>query len=135
MSREPAILLMNSDPYARADAADYLERCGYSVLQAKDGAQAVEVLRSQRGVNVLVTQVEDGEKAEGLAVAKTARSLNEKIVVVYTSKFPNGIPEREKVSNAPSIRAPYSPRQIAALISHMKQQPSLSPDQHYGAGS
>jgi CheY-like chemotaxis protein len=126
---------MNSDPYARADAADYLQRCGYNVLQAKDSAQAVEVLRAQRDVNVLVTQVEPGEKNDGLAVAKTARSLNEKIVVVYASRFPNGIPEREKVANAPSIRAPYSPRQIAALIAHMKQQPSLAAAPHYGAGA
>ena len=78
-------------------------------------------------MNVLVTQVEDGDKIDGLAAAKTARSLNDKIVVVYTSRSPNSIPEPEKVANAPSIRAPYSPRQIAALISHMKQQPSLTP--------
>ena len=124
MWREPSILLLSSDPVMRADAADYLERCGYNVLQAKDGPQALEVLRSRRGISVLVTQVEYGDRAEGLSVAKAARSLNHKIVVVYASSSPNSIPEREKVSNAPSIRAPYSPRQIAALISHMKQQPS-----------
>jgi CheY-like chemotaxis protein len=126
MSREPAILLLSSNPFTRADEADYLERCGYNVLQAKDGPQALEVLRSQRGINVLVTQVEFGDSIEGLEVAKTARSLNDKIVVVYTSSSPNNIPEGQKVSNAPSLRSPYSPRQIAALISHMKQQPSLS---------
>jgi CheY-like chemotaxis protein len=127
MSREPSVLLLSSDAFARADAADYLERCGYSVLQAQDSAEAVEVLRARRGVNVLVTQVEDDGKMEGLAVARTARSLNEKVVVVYASRFPNSIPERDKVANAPSIRTPYSPRQIAALISHMKQQPALGP--------
>ena len=77
----------------------------------------------------------DPDEGVSLTMKPNIVPLNEKIVVVYTSKFPNGIPEREKVSNAPSIRAPYSPRQIAALISHMKQQPSLSPDHHYGAGS
>jgi CheY-like chemotaxis protein len=127
MSKEPAVLLLSSDPFARAEAADYLERCGYNVMQAKDAPQALEVLHSRRGVNVLVTQVESGDRMEGLAVARTARSLNDKIVVVYASSSPNSIPERDKVSNAPSIRAPYSPRQIAALISHMKQQPTLSP--------
>jgi DNA-binding NtrC family response regulator len=131
MSRQPAILLLSSDTFARADAADYLERCGYDVLQAKDGNQAEEVLRTRRGVNVLVTQVEYGDQIGGLAVAKTARSLNEKIVVVYASSTPNSIPEREKVSNAPSIRAPYSPRQIAALIAHMKQQPTLTASASY----
>jgi CheY-like chemotaxis protein len=131
MSKEPAILLLSSDPFARADAADYLERCGYSVVQAKDAPQALEVLRSRKGINVVVTQVEQGDKMEGLTVAKTARSLNNKTVIVYASSSPNSIPEREKVSNAPSIRAPYSPRQIAALISHMKQPPALSPSLSY----
>ena len=127
MSKGPAVLLMSSDRFARADAADYLARCGYNVLQAQDAPQALEVLQAQRGINVLVAQVDQGDGMGGLALAKTARSLNKKIVVVYTSSSPNSIPEREKVSNAPSIRAPYSPRQIAALISHMKQQPALSP--------
>ena len=70
MSREPAVLLLSSNPFTRADEADYLERCGYNVLQAKDGPQALEVLRSQRGINVLVTQVEFGDSVEGLEVAK-----------------------------------------------------------------
>jgi CheY-like chemotaxis protein len=131
MSKEPAVLLLSSDPFARAEAADYLERCGYSVVQAKDGPQALEALHSRKGINVVVTQVEHGDKMEGLAVAKTARSLNNKTVIVYASSSPNSIPERDKVSNAPSIRAPYSPRQIAALISHMKQPPALSPTLSY----
>ena len=134
MANEPAILLLSSDPFVRADAADYLERCGYNVLQAKDGTQAIEVLQTRRGVTVLVTQVEYGDKVEGLKVAKTARSLNDKIIVVYTSSTPNSIPEREKVSNAPSIRAPYRPRQIAALIAHMKQPVAMLGDAvHAGA--
>ena len=54
-----------------------------------------------------------------LALAKSARAINPKLAVIYTSHMPQRVPEREKVTGAPCLRIPYHPHQLVGVIGQL----------------
>lgn len=123
MARTLVVLLVAGDGLMPAITADGLKVYGYEVLTATDGADAVEQLRAQRRLDVLVVDAELGGDVDGLATARIAREVNPKIEVIYTARVPHLIPERSKVRGAPCVRAPFHPYQIAGVISALKHRP------------
>lgn len=53
--RRSTILLVDDEELVRESTADMLDRLGYDVVQAKDGACALELLREQSTIDALVT--------------------------------------------------------------------------------
>jgi CheY-like chemotaxis protein len=124
MARALVVLLVAGEGLMPAITADGLRIYGYDVLTAPDGAGAVEQVRSQRRLDVLVIDAELAGEVDGLAAARLAREINPKLDVIYTARVPHLIPERAKVRGAPCLRAPYHPYQIASVISALKHRPS-----------
>lgn len=55
---ETVVLVVDDDPGVRQVAARVLERAGYRVLQASEGAEAIEIARVHRGpLHLLLTDV------------------------------------------------------------------------------
>lgn len=104
----PTVLLTTT----RQDVATSLSRFGYDVLTASDGTEALALLRANRGIGVLVADVDRG----GLALAREARAACPGLGVVYTATAPHRVPEAAKVSDAPILRAPYATHQLAGVI-------------------
>jgi CheY-like chemotaxis protein len=124
MARALVVLLVAGTGLVPAITADGLRIYGYEVLVAPDGAEALEQVRTQRRIDVLVVDAELGGEVDGLAAARLARALNPKMDVVYTARVPHLLPEKAKVSGAPCVRAPYHPYQIASVISALKHRPA-----------
>ncbi len=124
MARALVVLLVAGTGLVPAVTADGLRIYGYEVLVAPDGAEALEQVRTQRRIDVLVVDAELGGEVDGLAAARLARALNPKMDVVYTARVPHLLPEKAKVSGAPCVRAPYHPYQIASVISALKHRPA-----------
>ena len=124
MARALVVLLVTGTGLVPAITADGLRIYGYEVLVAPDGAEALEQVRTQRRIDVLVVDAELGGEVDGLAAARLARALNPKVDVVYTARVPHLLPEKAKVSGAPCVRAPYHPYQIASVISALKHRPA-----------
>jgi CheY-like chemotaxis protein len=124
MARALVVLLVAGTGLVPAVTADGLRIYGYEVLVAPDGAEALEQVRAQRRIDVLVVDAELGGEVDGLAAARLARALNPKMDVVYTARVPHLLPEKAKVSGAPCVRAPYHPYQIASVISALKHRPA-----------
>ena len=57
VSRSHMILLVDDDETVRETSADMLQELGYGVVQASNGNEALEVLASHRGVDVMVTDI------------------------------------------------------------------------------
>ena len=104
----------------RQITASGLAMYGYEPLLARSGADAMELLQSERRVDILVVDADLGGDVSGLAVAKAARLLHPRIDVIYASRAPHRIPDAAKVKGAPSIRTPYQPQQIVGMISELR---------------
>ncbi len=64
-------------------------------------------------ITVLVADVDAG----GLILAREARAIRPTLGVVYTAMAPHRVAERERVPDAPILRAPYATHQLAGVIS------------------
>jgi DNA-binding NtrC family response regulator len=121
MKRNALVLLVAADALTRRLTMNGLEMYGYEVVSARDGNEAMELLQTERRIAVLVTDIELGEGADGLAVAQAARQIDPRMHVIYTSRFPHTIPADKKVRAAPTLRTPYHPQQVVGIISQLRQ--------------
>jgi CheY-like chemotaxis protein len=116
-----ALVLLVADALTRRLTANGLAMYGYEVAAARDGAEAMELLRTERRIGLLITDIELGGEIDGLAVAQAARQADPRMLVIYTARFPHAIPARRKVDAAPTLRTPYHPQQIVGLIAQLRQ--------------
>jgi CheY-like chemotaxis protein len=124
MSKIPTVLLVAGDGLTRLLTTSGLAMYGYEVKPADSGAQALELLGMATGadrIGVLVIDLDLPGDPDGLTVARLARAQNPKLMVIYTSRMPQRIPEKQKVPGAPILRTPYYAQQIAGIIRELQQ--------------
>jgi nitrogen-specific signal transduction histidine kinase/ActR/RegA family two-component response regulator len=81
------ILLVEDDPSLRALAVHMLESCGYTVLEASSGADALEITRPQKvHIHLLLTDVVMPGMS-GRVLAEQILAENPHIVVLYISGY------------------------------------------------
>lgn len=122
MARQQTMLLVASDGLVRKVTTAGLALYGHEVITASSGAEAAEVLRSNKHITVLVTDADLGGDVDGLRIAQFARERNPKIDVVYTSRNPHRLSEEAKVSGAPTLRDPYHPHQLVGVLTHLRHR-------------
>ena len=81
------ILVVEDDPEVKATAIGILAQLGYHVLDAHDGASAVDVLRSGVAIDVLFTDVVMPGPVSSTELARIARQLLPSIAVLFTSGY------------------------------------------------
>ena len=111
------VLLLGSDPLTQLVVASGLQTYGYEVAVATTTSEALELMRSRR-IQVLVAEM-DTDTAERLAFVQAARKAAPALAVIYTTRIPSRLPDRDKVPGAPCLRAPYHPHQLVSLIGQL----------------
>lgn len=112
------ILLVEDEEALLTLAAERLTECGYTVLEARDGVQALEIARSFHGsIDLLLTDIMM-PKLGGLALARTLSELRPAIRVAFMT----GHVER-KTSNseglhlsAETIQKPFTREQLLRVV-------------------
>ncbi|MGE0741518.1 MAG: PAS domain S-box protein [Hyphomonadaceae bacterium] len=79
------ILLVEDDPLVRTQVAGDLERLGYKVVAAASGAEALKMLESGGGFDLLFTDVVMAGDMNGRELADAARAIAPRLPVLYTS--------------------------------------------------
>src|SRR3712207_1654902 len=118
MMRQTLVLLVPGDRLTGILTETGLQGFGNDVLVAGSTDEALEALRANNRIDVLVVDA-DLPGGAGLALAKAARSLDSKYKIIYTARNPYHIPDRDKVAGAPWLRTPYHPHQLAGLIGNL----------------
>ncbi len=82
-----ATILLVEDDFLVQDVMQFsLEDAGFAVVPAENARLALDALRKRPGeFDVLVTDVNLGEGADGWAVARAAREMEPHIAVLYVS--------------------------------------------------
>jgi CheY-like chemotaxis protein len=120
MARHQTVLLVARDGLVRKVTSAGLAMYGYEVLTASDGQQAADLLQANRQTTIVVTDADIRGEIDGLAIARLARKLNPNIDIIYTSRTPQHLSEKMKVSGAPTLRDPYPPHQLVGVITHLR---------------
>jgi CheY-like chemotaxis protein len=122
MARQPLVLLVPGDRLTGLLTKRGLEGYGYDVLTTSSVDEALDLLRTNARICVLVVDVKLENTSAGLALAKAARMADPRVNVVYTCGIPHRLPEREKVRGAPCLRTPYHPHQLVGVIAQISNR-------------
>ncbi|MGH7030033.1 MAG: response regulator [Stellaceae bacterium] len=112
------VLVVEDDPELRELAAELLEFLGYRTMVAASGDAALAMLRTEREIDLIFTDLVMPGRLDGLALAEKARRLDPTVKVVFTSGYlghaalKQRLPARDEVF----VHKPYRSRELAAAI-------------------
>jgi CheY-like chemotaxis protein len=116
--RSETVLVVEDQDEVRGLAIRVLRTYGYSVLEAADGATALELVKSHAGpIHLLLTDVVL-PGMNGRELAESVRTLLPGTKVLYTSGYTRDVIAHRGVlgSDVAYIAKPYSPAGLAAKV-------------------
>ena len=126
--REPAgsetILVVDDEATVLSIASVFLARCGYDVLQANSGAEALEIFgKRDSGVHLLLTDV-TMPNMTGPQLARRVLSLHPEMCVMYMSGYRDDqFEEDTSIRQEWFLQKPFTPDALVALVRQALDQP------------
>ena len=129
-ARRGTVLLADDEGLVRMATAASLEDLGYTVIEARDGPEALEVLQGGAAVDVLITDYAM-PGMRGTELVRIARTLVPTLKVLMITGYadlpepaPEGWPET-------ILRKPFRPDELVATLDRLQRQESPE----HGAGN
>jgi DNA-binding NtrC family response regulator len=122
MSETATILSVDDDEDLRQLVGDVLTHAGFRVLSADSAESALEVLKTDERIDLIVTDIVM-PGLNGMALARLARQLRPEVRVLFSSAFwPHIVTEPE---DHELVRKPYLPKQ---LVDRVRRSLSAAPE-------
>lgn len=122
------VLLVEDENAVRHPASEFLKRCGYTVIEAKDGLQAVEAASRRKGpIDLMVTDV----VMPGMSGGPSAELLAEKypeMKVLFVSGYSQNVVLGHNILNVQTnfLQKPFTLKSLAAKIREVLAKKSLA---------
>jgi CheY-like chemotaxis protein len=81
------VLIVDDEPTVRMLIVDALSDCGYSCLEAADGAEGLRLLQSRARIDLLITDVGLPGGLNGRQVADAARAIRPELKVLFITGY------------------------------------------------
>ncbi len=110
------ILIVDDDPLVSTGTAAMLEDLGHHVIEASSGAQAIEILKEDRSIDLLITD-HSMPGMTGMELAKIVRTFLPNLPMVLATGFaelPNGVVDALRL---PRLAKPYRQEELALAVS------------------
>jgi DNA-binding response OmpR family regulator len=117
----PTVLVVEDEVLIRMATAEYLRGCGYRVVEAGSGDEAVAVLETDIRVDVVFTDVTMPGTLNGFGLAQWVRRERPGVRVIVTSGVARTAQEAQDLcAHGPLMEKPYDhsevDRRIQALL-------------------
>lgn len=114
------VLVVDGDVIARTVIADYLRHCGYRVIEANSGEEAVAALEHDRFmINVVLSDVSLPGRMSGFLLSQWVQQNRPGVDVVLSSAVERAAKAAgELCDEGPGLAKPYDPR---AVVDHIKR--------------
>jgi two-component system cell cycle sensor histidine kinase/response regulator CckA len=111
------VLLAEDEPGVRRLTRRLLERGGYKVVDAENGAKALEVAGQLDEIHLLLSDI-TMPKMDGIALARNLRAQRPEVRVLLMSGYPDpdaqGLAEKE--FRNPILNKPFTLEQLLAAV-------------------
>jgi two-component system cell cycle sensor histidine kinase/response regulator CckA len=125
VSEEPVIggtetiLIVEDEPILREMARSILEECGYRLLEAKTGREALEAWeKSDEKIDLLLTDIVMPEGVSGVDLAERLIARQPKLKVIFTSGYSVNEVSQKLLGryNAHFLQKPYTRNVLAKAV-------------------
>ncbi len=115
---DETVLVAEDDELVRTHVASLLTGLGYRVLAARNGPEALDVLRQDRKIDLLLTDVVMTGGMNGMQLAEAAQRLRPALKVLFTSGYPGGAiaAQGKHDSRIDLLSKPYQRHELAAKL-------------------
>lgn len=116
---DETILIVEDEPVLREMANMILKECGYSILEAGSGKEALELWRQRASeINLLVTDIVMPEGVSGVELAESIRESQPDLKVVFTSGYTMDDVNTEYLerTHAHFLQKPYTRTTLARAV-------------------
>lgn len=112
------VLVVEDEVLIRWVVAEHLRDCGYRVIEAGSGDEAVEMLRrTALTIDVVFSDVQMPGSVDGFALAQWVRQQRPTTKVVLTSGVAKALDAAQDLCfEAPVVAKPYSPAELEKRI-------------------
>jgi len=81
----PSVLVVEDEPLVRAVAVGHLQECGFSIVEAQTADEAMLILRDDRSIAAVFSDVQMPGRMDGIALAQWLARTCPKVKVLLTS--------------------------------------------------
>jgi two-component system, cell cycle sensor histidine kinase and response regulator CckA len=118
-SGSETVLVVEDEMILREMARDFLFECGYKILEAGSGREALQVWAEHRSeIDLLLTDMKMPEGVSGMELAEKMLAEQPALRVVFTSGYSDDIvsPEMLARTNAQFLPKPYSCTELTQIV-------------------
>jgi CheY-like chemotaxis protein len=113
----PVVLVVEDEGLLRLSISDHLKDCGYSVLEACDAHEAIEILEAGVEVDLVFTDVKMPGTIDGFGLAKWIRENRPQLAVFVASGYPGKVDlARDLCAGEQFFSKPYDVDKIAGKM-------------------
>jgi CheY-like chemotaxis protein len=114
------VLVVEDDVLTRLAVADHLRQCGYAVLEAENGQEAVSLLNEGAPVDVVFTDMQMPGAVDGFGVVRWLREHRPHLPVLIASGHALALELASKLCDVRSAFAkPYDEARVAAAVADL----------------
>ena len=106
----PTIMIVDDDPEVRMIVAEFLDDFGYRVLQAKGGAEALELLAQTQGLRMMITDIRMPDMS-GIELANIATQRQTDLKIILISGYFVGQQVKRRC-----LRKPFRMKELEAAV-------------------
>jgi CheY-like chemotaxis protein len=115
--RTPTILIVGDELLIRTIITDYLQECGFKVLEANDAEDAIDILQAGLSVDLVFSDTALPGAMDGVALNQWLRKHMPGVPIILTSgDARKSEAARELCRNEPFFADPYDVRQVVSYI-------------------
>jgi DNA-binding response OmpR family regulator len=112
------IMIVEDEFLIRATLVEVLEDEGYEVIAAESGEEALDLLRSDGGIALMMTDMQLGGGMDGLTLASAARGVRGGLPVIFMTGRPDRVPSLDPMIEA-MVSKPYTSSEVTAAITRL----------------
>ena len=119
MSDRTPILLAEDEAMLRLLAVEMLQDAGFQVFEAADGAEALELLKSNPGIALLVSDIKM-PRLDGYALVEAGLAFRPELKVLLMTGYSQEPPDFIKeIQDIQILRKPFNLEKLCALATEM----------------
>ncbi|MBA1158253.1 hybrid sensor histidine kinase/response regulator [Microvirga mediterraneensis] len=111
------VLIVEDEPAVREVASDIFDSLGYDVVTANDANEAIEVLESNPGIDILFSDVIMPNGMNGVELSRKAREMRPDLKILLASGYPmSALPSDGLGTGVSFISKPYRWTELAEKL-------------------